>query len=91
MWCALFAPLRFETHVVHTISWNDVPLRFECSPKILMISVRRSDKQTLAVFAHAIIILKKIAKDGQSGKLMPFVSRSENRPKPHTVLLTSSL
>ena len=35
------------------------------------MSVRRSDKQTLAVIVHTISIVKKIAKDGQSGILMP--------------------
>ena len=36
------------------------------------MSVRRSDKQTLAVIVHTITIVKKIAKDGQSYILMPF-------------------
>ena len=54
------------------ISWNYVLLRFKCSPKILIMSVRRSDKQTLAVIVHTISIVKKIARAGQSGILMPF-------------------
>ena len=36
------------------------------------MSVRRSDKHTLAVIVHTISIVKKIAKDGQCGILMPF-------------------
>ena len=36
MGCALLAPLHLETHFVHTIPWNDVPLLFKCSPKILI-------------------------------------------------------
>ena len=36
------------------------------------MSVRCSDKQTLTVTVHTIRIVKKIAKDGQSGILMPF-------------------
>ena len=36
------------------------------------MSVRRSDKQTIAVIVHIICIVKKIAKDGQSVILMPF-------------------
>ena len=62
MWCALLAPLHLETHFVNTIPWNDIPLLFNCSSKIHIMSVRRSDKQTLAVIVHTIIgILKKIA------------------------------
>ena len=77
MWCALVAPLRFETHFVHTIPWNDVPLLFKCSPKILIISLRRSDKQTHVVIVHTISIVKKIAKDGQSCISMPFGVRKQ--------------
>ena len=40
--------------------------------KILIISVRRSDKQTLAFIVHTMRIVKKIAKDGLSGIMMPF-------------------
>ena len=72
MLCALLAPLRFETHFIHTSPWNDVPLLFGCSPKFLIMSVRRSDKQTLAVIVHTISIVKKIAKDSQSYILMSF-------------------
>ena len=72
MWCELFAPLYLETHFVHIIPWNDVPLLFKCSPKIFIMSVRSSDKQTLAVIVHTIKIVKKIAKDGQSSILMSF-------------------
>ena len=36
------------------------------------MSVRRSDKQTLAVIVHILSIVKKIAKDGQPGILMQF-------------------
>ena len=72
MWCALLSPLCFKTDFVHTIPWNDVPLLFKCSSKILIMSVRRSDKQTLDVIVHTVSILKKIAKDGQSYILMPF-------------------
>ena len=72
MRCALFAPLHLETHFVHTIPWIDVPLLFKGSPKIFIMSVRRSDKQTLAVIVHTISIVKKVAKDGQSCILMPF-------------------
>ena len=68
MWCDLRVPLHLETHFVHTIPWNDVPLLFKCSPKILIISVRRSDKQTLAVI---VSMVKKIAKDGKSDMLIP--------------------
>ena len=64
--------LHLETNFVHTVPWIDVPLLFNYSPKILIMSVRRSDKQTLAVIVHTISIVKKIAKDGQSGILMPF-------------------
>ena len=32
MWCALLAPFHLESHFVHTIPWNDVPLLFKCSP-----------------------------------------------------------
>ena len=69
---SLLAPLDLETHFVHTVFWNDVPLLFKCSPKIVIMSVRHSDKHTLAVIFHTISIVKKIAKDGQSGILMPF-------------------
>ena len=31
MWCELIAPLRFETHFVHTIPWNDIPILFKYS------------------------------------------------------------
>ena len=44
----------------------------KCSPKFVIISVRRSDKQTLAIIVHTISIVKKIAEDDQSGILMPF-------------------
>ena len=71
MWWALLAPLHLETHFVHTIPWNCVPLLFKCSPKILIMSVRRSDKQTLTFIVHTISIIKKIAKDGKSGILTP--------------------
>ena len=64
MWCALLAPLHLKTHLVHTIPWNDVPSLFKCSPKRLVISVRRSDKQTLAAIVHTISTVKKIAKNG---------------------------
>ena len=40
--------------------------------KIRIMSVRRSDKHTLDVIVHTISIVKKIAKDCQSGILMPF-------------------
>ena len=72
MWYALFAPLHLETHFVHMVPWNDVPLLFKSSPKILIMSVMRSDKQTLSVIVHTISIVKNIAKDGQSDMLMPF-------------------
>ena len=36
------------------------------------MSVRRSDKQALAVIVHTISIVKKIAKVGQSRILVPF-------------------
>ena len=36
------------------------------------MSVRRAGKQTLAVIVHTISTVKKTAKDGQSGILMPF-------------------
>ena len=36
------------------------------------MSMRRSDKRSFAVIVHTISILKKIAKDDQSGILMPF-------------------
>ena len=71
MWCALLSPLRFKTDYGHTIPWNDVTLLFKCSSKILIVSVRRSDKQTLNVIVHTISIVK-IAKDDQSYILMPF-------------------
>ena len=71
MWCAFLAPLHLETHFAHTIARNDVPLLFKCSPKILIMIVRRSDKQTLAVIVHTISIVK-IAKSSQSGILMRF-------------------
>ena len=41
------------------------------------MSVRRSDKQTLAVIVHTISIIKKIAKDGQSYILMPFGAKMQ--------------
>ena len=41
--------------------WNDVPLLFKGSPKILIMSVRRSDKQTPALIVHTISIVKTIA------------------------------
>ena len=72
MWCALLAILHLKTHFVHTIPWNDVPLLFKCSPKILIMSVRHSDKRTLSAIVHTISIVKKIAKDDQSGLLMTF-------------------
>ena len=50
----------------------DAPLLFKCSPKIIIMPVRHSGKQTLAVIVHTISIVKKIAKDGQSGILVPF-------------------
>ena len=71
MWCAFLSPLHLETHFVHTVPWNDVPLLFKCSPKSIIMSVRRPDKYTLAVIVHTISSVK-IAKDGQSGTLMPF-------------------
>ena len=37
-----------------------------------MMSLRRSEKPTLTVTVHTISIVKQIAKDGQSGILMPF-------------------
>ena len=43
------------------------------------MSVRRSDKQTHAVIDHTIRIVKKIAKDGQSGILMPFGVRKKEK------------
>ena len=72
MWCALVALVCFETHFVHTIPWNDVPFLLKCSTKILIMSVRRSDKQTLAVIVHTVSIVKKIVKDGQACILMSF-------------------
>ena len=72
MWCVLLALLRFETHLVHTVPSNDVPLLFKCFPKILIMFVRRPDKQTLAVIVHTISIVKNIAKWHQSCILMPF-------------------
>ena len=36
------------------------------------MSVRRSDKQPLAIIVNTISIVKKIAKDSQSGLLMSF-------------------
>ena len=42
--------------------------------------VRHSDKQTLAVIVHTISIVKKIAKDGQSGILMQADVKNINRP-----------
>ena len=83
MWCALLAPLCFETHFVHTIPWHDVPLLFTCSPKILIMSVRRFDKRTLAVIVHTVSTVKKIAKDGQSCILMSFGVK-----KPKSTLVT---
>ena len=47
-------------------------------PKIIMMSVRRSDKYTFAVIVYTISIVKKIAKDGQYGILKPFGVK--NRP-----------
>ena len=44
----------------------------DLTPKILIMSVRRSDKQTLAVTVQTISTVKKIDKDGQSDILMPF-------------------
>ena len=72
MWCALLVPLHLKTHFVHKIPRNDVPLLFKYSPKIRIMSVRRSDKLTLAVIVHTISTVKKIAKVDQSGILMPF-------------------
>ena len=72
MWWELLVPLHLETYFVHTIPWNDVPLLFKCSPKILIMSVRRSDKQTLAVIVYTVSIWKKIDKEGHSGMLIPF-------------------
>ena len=63
---------------VHAIPCNDVPLLFKCSPKTLIMSVRRSDKQTLAVIVHTLNIVKQIAKDSQSGILMPFGVKKQN-------------
>ena len=80
MWCAFLVPLRFETHFVNTIPWNDVLLLFKCSPKILVMSVRRSDKPTLAVIFHTLSTAKKTAKDGQPGILMPFGVKKQIRP-----------
>ena len=34
--CALLARLHLDTHFVYTIPWNDAPLLFKCSPKILI-------------------------------------------------------
>ena len=67
MCCALLTPLHVKTHFVYTIPRNDVPLLFKCS----IMSVRRSDKQTLVAIVH-ISIVKKISEDRQSGILMPF-------------------
>ena len=61
MWCVLLVPLHVTTDFVYTIPWNDVPLLFKSSPKILIMSVRRSDKQTLATIVHTTSIVKKIA------------------------------
>ena len=54
-------PLHLKTHFVHTIPWNNVSLLFKCSLKLLIMSVRRSDKQTLAVFVHTISTVKLFA------------------------------
>ena len=70
-------PLHLETHFVHTISWNDVPLLFKCSPKLLTMSVMRSDKHTHAVIVHTISIVENITRDGQCGILMPFGVKKE--------------
>ena len=81
MWFVFLAPLFLETHFVHTIPWNDVPLLLKCTPKILIMTVRRSDKQILTVIVHSISTVKKIAKDDQSGILMPFgVKNEKHRP-----------
>ena len=48
-----------------------------CSPKILIMSVRRSDIQRLAVTVHTVSIVKKIAKDGQSCILLPFAVKKQ--------------
>ena len=42
------------------------------------MSVRRSDKQTLAVIVHTISIAKKIAKYSQFGRLIPFGVKKQN-------------
>ena len=78
--CFVLAPLHVKTYFVHTIHWNDVPLLFKSSPKILISYVRRYDKQTLAVIVHTLSIIMKIAKDGQSGMLMPFCVKKQKRP-----------
>ena len=71
MWCAPLTPLHLETHFVHTLPSTDILLFFKKSAKIRIISLSRSDKQTFAVIVHTISIIKKIAKDGQSGKHRP--------------------
>ena len=43
------------------------------------MSVRHSDKYTLAVIVHTISTVKKIAKDGQSDMSMPFGVKQENK------------
>ena len=62
----------FQDSFVHTIPWNDVPLLFKCSPKILIMSVRRFLNRHWLFIVHTISIVKKIVKDGQSCILMPF-------------------
>ena len=47
-------------------------------PKIIIMSVSRSDKYTFAVIVHTISIVKKIAKDGQSGILKAFGVKKQN-------------
>ena len=49
-----------------------MPSLFKRSPKTLIMSVRRSEKQTLAVIVPTVTIVKRIAKGGQAYILMPF-------------------
>ena len=69
--------LTFKDTFCLTVPWNDVPLLFKSSPKILLMSVRRTDKQTVVAIVHTISIVKKIAKDDQSGILMTFGVRKQ--------------
>ena len=55
------------------------------------MSVRRSNKQTLDVIVHTISTVKMIAKDGQSGILVPFGVKKQNSNLAAYGLLTSTL